>query len=88
MSAPADANVADGDRVLQNVATNDKLNDMGRNANLAGFIIRDTSQAPGGVSRSTMADTVEAILGAVYYDTNFNLVSLTPVMQNLGLGPV
>ena len=86
--ARADANVADGNHVLQSVATNDNLNNIGRNANLASFVICNPSQAPGVISRRTMADTVEAILGAVYHDANINIVSVTPVMRNLGLGPV
>ena len=70
------------------VATTDNLNDIGRNANLDDLIIRNPSEAPGVTSRHTIADTVKAILGAVYHDANFDLVSVTPVMQNLGLGPV
>lgn len=86
--AHSDVILADGDRVLQAVATNDNLNQMGRNANLHGFIIRNPSQAPGVIGMRTMADTIEAILGAVYHDAAFDLLAVIPVMQNLGLRPV
>ena len=84
----SDSLVAHSKHILSTVATNRNLNTIGRNANLAGFIIPNPSQARSGIGPRTMADTIEAILGAVYHDANFNLVAVKPVMRNLGLGPV
>ena len=74
--------------MLQSVATNRNLDDVGRNANLAAFIIPDPCHATEPISPRTMADTIEAILGAVYHDTDFTLASVKTAMRKLGLGPV
>ena len=70
-------------RVLSDVGSNTNLNTIGRTNGLEAFINKNPGGPDDYVALSTMASTVEAIIGAVYLDGD--LESATGVMQNLGL---
>ncbi|CAD6593755.1 MAG: hypothetical protein ASARMPRED_007912 [Alectoria sarmentosa] len=72
------------DQIRQQVAGNPNLDRIGRATGLVAFVIHSPSSL-GVVSRITMSATVEAILGAVYLDSDMNTVRR--VMTTLGLVP-
>ncbi|KAL8759617.1 MAG: hypothetical protein Q9199_000661 [Rusavskia elegans] len=73
---------ANYDRIRQRIGSNNNLYSVGLTNNLDAFVIL----AAGGVtvSPSTMAATVEAIIGAVYLDSN-SMNTVKFVMSKLGL---
>ena len=80
----SDRGIGQASEITQRVASNANLDRTGRLHGLDNLICRNPSQ-PGYISPKTMADTVEAILGAVYLDGGIHHVS--QVMQTLGLVP-
>ena len=70
------------DRIRKSVAGNQNLHSVGLANNLGGFV----NLACGGstVAPATMAATVQAIIGAVYLDSN-NMDSVKAVLRTLGL---
>lgn len=72
-------------QVLSEVATNANLDRVGRERGLQRFVNNNPSQRHV-VSPITMAATMEAILGAVYLDSDLEKVG--EVMQTLGLVPL
>ncbi|KAF7117630.1 hypothetical protein CNMCM5793_006722 [Aspergillus hiratsukae] len=79
-----DNNVARGDRIVQSQASNRHLAHMGFKAGLESVILINPSQPT--VSTGVMATTVEAILGAVYLDSEMNVQAVRAVMALLDLG--
>ena len=71
-------------QTLSQVACNANLDRIGRQLGLQRFVNGNPSQGQV-VSPITMAATMEAILGAVYLDSNLETVG--EVMQTLGLIP-
>ncbi|KAL8793143.1 MAG: hypothetical protein Q9195_004255 [Heterodermia aff. obscurata] len=70
--------------ILAEVSTNDQLNLRGKEVGLDQYVyITNTGQAT--VSKRTMADAMEAILGAVYLDGGIQATKT--VMKALGLVP-
>ncbi|ODM19420.1 hypothetical protein SI65_04404 [Aspergillus cristatus] len=61
------------------------LAEQGSHNNLEPFIFKNPSQRDDDVSKGPMADTVEAILGAVWYDSGKDLSAVQAVMETLGL---
>ncbi|KAL9026665.1 MAG: hypothetical protein Q9196_004703, partial [Gyalolechia fulgens] len=58
------------DRIRQQVASNQNLNQIGNTTGLNAFVILAGAQAgQGTIPPATMAATVEAIIGAVYLDS-------------------
>lgn len=83
--APAsDTGLERASDIVAHVASNDNLVRVGRLHWLDNFICGNPSQA-GYIPPKTMADTVEAILGAVYLDGGIQCVG--QVMKTLGLVP-
>ena len=80
----SDRGIGRANEIMQRVGSNANLDRTGRLYELDDFICRNPAQ-PGHISPNTMADTVEAILGAVYLDGGINSVS--QVMQTLRLVP-
>lgn len=72
-------------RVVADVGSNTNLDMVGRINGLDAFINKHPSDKDGPLGAITVASTVEAIIGAVYLDSNMKGVS--DVMQNLGLMP-
>lgn len=72
-------------QTLSQVASNANLDSIGRQRGLQRFVNGNPSQGQI-VSPITMAATVEAILGAVYLDSNLEEVG--EVMRTLGLAPL
>lgn len=72
-------------QILSQVASNANLDRIGRQHGLQRFVNSNPSQGQV-VSPITMAATVEAILGAVYLDSNLDMVG--EVMRTLGLVPL
>lgn len=68
--------------ILQQVGSNANLDRVGRARGLDAHVCRNPSQGSY-IAPVTMAATIEAILGAVYLDSNINKVG--EVMQTLGL---
>lgn len=68
--------------IVQQVGSNANLDRVGRLHGLDVFVCRNPAQGDY-VSPATMTTTVEAILGAVYLDSDIGNVSR--VMQTLGL---
>ena len=70
--------------ILEETATNTRLNLTGKEVGLDQYVnIKNTGQET--VSKKTMADTMEAILGAVYFDGG--IAAVKTVMRKLGLVP-
>lgn len=72
-------------QTLSQVASNTSLDRVGRQHELHKCVNTNPSQRQF-VSPTTMAATIEAILGAVYLDSNLEKVG--EVMQTLGLVPL
>ena len=70
-------------RMLSDVGSNTNLNTIGRTNGLDTLINKNPSELDDYVGPSTVATTVEAIIGAVYLDSDME--SVTGVMRNLGL---
>ena len=84
----SDRGVGQASEITQRVASNANLDRTGRYHGLDDFICRNPARnpaQPGYISPKTMADTVEAILGALYLDGGIDHVR--QVMQTLGLVP-
>jgi len=84
MEILAQKNVGRFDQIRQEVASNANLNRVGRLHGIDQYINKNPSQR-GAVPPGLMADTVEAILGAVWLDSD--LKSVKRVMTTLGLVP-
>lgn len=72
-------------RVVSDVGSNANLNMVGRTNGLDTLINKNPADKDAPVGAVTMAGTIEAILGAVYLDSDMKCV--TEVMQNLALMP-
>ncbi|KAL8959152.1 MAG: hypothetical protein Q9193_003933 [Seirophora villosa] len=70
--------------IRKDVGSNFNLNIVGSDTNIAGFVNLSPSQRT--ISPNTMAATVEAILGAVYLDSQ-GTTAVKAVMKTLGLAP-
>lgn len=73
------------DAIVKEVAANDNLNQVGKAMGLDRHINRRGTGASGEVSWKTMCDTMEAVVGAVWFDGG--LVAVKGVMGTLGLVP-
>ena len=78
----------DADARLDFVTSDNHLDGKGTDAALGPFIIRGLAQQSRPVAQVTMAETVRAILGAVYIDVGQAIGRVTPVMQALLIVPV
>jgi ribonuclease-3 len=67
---------------LQTFNTNPYLAAIGRNNGIEMFINKNPSQG-GSVSIKTMATTIEAIIGAIYLDSN-SFVAVRAALARLG----
>lgn len=67
------------------MASNGNLYEKGIALGLDPYIVKNPSQRNQVAGRLVMATTMEAILGAVYYDSNKNLGACERVMAVLGL---
>lgn len=65
------------------VISDNNLDRRGTDAALGPLIIRGLAQQSRPVAQETMADTVRAILGAVYIDVDQDIGCVTPVMRAL-----
>ncbi|KAL9630636.1 MAG: hypothetical protein Q9164_006320 [Protoblastenia rupestris] len=74
---------ARGSQIVADVGGNANLAGVGRQHGIEHFIVTHPGQF-GPVAAGTIADTVEAILGAVWLDST-NLATVRAVMQTLGL---
>lgn len=70
---------------MSDIGSNANLDKVGRTHGLHELINKNPSDKDAPVGEITMAATVEAILGAVYLDSDMK--SVTKVMSNLGLMP-
>ena len=70
-------------RILSDLGSNTNLNAIGRTNGLDMLINKNPAELADYVGPGTVASTVEAIIGAVYLDSD--LESATGVMRNLGL---
>lgn len=73
------------DKVIKAVASNENLYSQGVALGLDAFIVPDPSQRGLMAGKNVMATTMEAILGAVYYDSDKDLHACNRVMAALGL---
>jgi ribonuclease-3 len=71
--------------VVSVIATNKNLYQQGLALGLDPFIVKNPSQQGSVAGRIVMATTMEAILGAVYYDSSKNLEACERVMAAMGL---
>ena len=84
MRLGADLDPENFDAIRQSVANNANLEMIGHATGLVAFVNLERG-SQGVVSKVTMSATVEAILGAVYLDSNMDTVKR--VMNTLGLVP-
>ncbi|KFY83837.1 hypothetical protein V500_09875 [Pseudogymnoascus sp. VKM F-4518 (FW-2643)] len=73
-------------KIAESIVGNTVLERIGRQIHLDELVNNNQSQQ-GIVSPKTLADTFEAILGAVYLDSGKNIEAVRLVMANLGLWP-
>ncbi|KAH2035403.1 hypothetical protein KXW27_003641 [Aspergillus fumigatus] len=71
-------------QIVSSTASNPNLAQVGFKAGLESVILINPSQAS--VSPGVMAQTVEAILGAVYLDSQMDVQAVRAVMASLSLG--
>ncbi|KAJ5832156.1 hypothetical protein N7474_000467 [Penicillium riverlandense] len=71
--------------VITQVASNNNLNDRGIALGLDPFIVKNPGQWGLVAGKNVMATTMEAIIGAVHYDSNKNRDACEKVMAALGL---
>lgn len=76
---------ARANQIEKQVAVNPNLDRVGKGKGLDQYVNRQGTGASGEVSWKTMADAMEAILGAVYFDGGLGAVKR--VMVTLGLVP-
>ncbi|KFY31752.1 hypothetical protein V493_00834 [Pseudogymnoascus sp. VKM F-4281 (FW-2241)] len=74
------------DSIVQRVVNNANLERVGRRNHIDDLVNRNPSQQ-GIVSPRIVADTVEAILGAVYLDSGNDIDCVRLVMARIGLWP-
>lgn len=67
------------------MASNNNLNHRGNSLGLNPFIVKNMSQKDLPAGRIVMATSVEAILGAIYYDSNKDWSICEEVMAIFGL---
>ncbi|KAI4114977.1 MAG: hypothetical protein LQ345_004334 [Seirophora villosa] len=71
-------------RIRQEVGSNVSLNLVGRTSNISALV--NLSPGQRAIAPNTMAATVEAILGAVYLDSQ-GMTAVKAVMRTLGMTP-
>ncbi|KAK3989422.1 ribonuclease III domain-containing protein [Cladorrhinum sp. PSN332] len=71
-------------KVLSEVGSNELLDTLGRRLALDKFVTKNPCQQ-GDVPRTTVASTVEALIGAVWIDTGNEFHQVQVVIQNLGI---
>lgn len=76
----------EGTRILQKHTCNSNLSSQGLKSNLGGFIEKHPAQK-GHITESVRASTVEAILGAVWVDSDMDMRAVDRVRKNLGVDP-
>jgi ribonuclease-3 len=70
--------------VLAKDGSNASLESLGRRLGLESLVTKNPSQH-GDVPRTTVASTVEALIGAVWIDTGNDFHQVQLVIQNLGI---
>ncbi|CAI7635777.1 unnamed protein product [Penicillium bialowiezense] len=73
------------ENAVKQVACNENLRKKGNDAGIDPFIIKHPGQLGQPAGRVVMATTVEAIIGAVWYDSQKNINDCEIVMAALGL---
>jgi ribonuclease-3 len=68
--------------MVQEVATNDQLQQIAKRWNLAAWLKENPCQA-GQEPKTTLASTVEAVIGAVWIDCDRSLSEVRQVIKNL-----
>lgn len=76
----------EGTRILQKHTCNSNLSSQGLKSNLDGFIEKHPAQK-GHITEGVRASTVEAILGAVWVDSDMDMRAVDRVRKNLGVDP-
>lgn len=73
-----------GSKMLKQMASNDALSTQASSSHLQDFIVKNPSQkgAPG---EETLASTIEALIGAVWFDCGGSSESVEEVMETLNL---
>jgi dsRNA-specific ribonuclease len=71
-------------KVLSKVGSNESLDTLGRRLALDKFVTKNPSHQ-GDVPRTTVASTVEALVGAVWIDTGNDFHQVQLVIQNIGI---
>ncbi|KAG4442918.1 hypothetical protein IFR05_001622 [Cadophora sp. M221] len=74
-----------GDATLAAVSGNSNLDQCGRACGLSEYINKHKSFANGVVPHRTMSDTVEALIGAVFLDSEESFAAVKVAMRGLGL---
>lgn len=67
------------------MASNNNLYEQGVAIGLDPFIVKNPGQLGLAAGKNVMATTMEAIMGAVYYDSNRNRDDCERVMATIGL---
>lgn len=68
--------------MVKDVGTNDRLQDVAKDWNLSAWLRENPCQA-GQEPRTTLASTVEALIGAVWLDCDRNLEEVQDVIKLL-----
>lgn len=75
---------ATGSNTLQKTASNDALSQQASKVHLSDMIKKNPCQQ-GDAPRETLASTVEALIGAVWFDCGGRINVIEQVMEKLGL---
>ncbi|KAK5085215.1 hypothetical protein LTR05_004495 [Lithohypha guttulata] len=79
---PSGKSPADGQKSFTEIGTNEVLSLVGREQGVADIIVHNPCHGRS-VPKTTLASSMEAIIGAVWVDSGKSLVDVRRVMQNL-----
>ena len=70
---------------LSKAGSNKNLEALGKRLGVDGSVTKNPCQKGGGVPRTTLASTVEALIGAVWADSESNFAQVQAVIRALGV---
>lgn len=78
----ADKDTDTGDNLVEDVGTNEKLKQIANEWKLADFLKENPCQQ-GEKTKTTLASTVEAVIGAVWYDSQKDIAAVQQLIKKL-----
>ncbi|PSN58933.1 ribonuclease III [Corynespora cassiicola Philippines] len=79
---PEGADTETGDNLVEDVGTNKRLKQIANEWKLADFLKENPCQQ-GGKTKTTLASAVEAVIGAVWYDSQKDIAAVQQLIKKL-----